>query len=144
MTFLDAAVIGLVALYRKQFLAVCFDEEFARVRGRNVSGFYLLLLCMVAVTVVSFGQVVGLILVIALVTLPAATARRYARSVAGMMIGACVLEDLFSVVGLAVSFDANLPSGATIILIAGFAYFASLLAKFVQRYASRTLASRSN
>ena len=129
MASLDAAVIGLVALYRKQFLAVCFDEEFARVRGVNVSGFYLLLLCMVAVTVVSLVQVVGLILVIALFTLPAATARQFVRSVAGMMIGACVLGAVFSVAGLAVSFDANLPSGATIILLAGFAYFASLLAK---------------
>ncbi len=48
MTILDAVVAGLVALFYKQFLAVCFDEEFAHIRGVNVSAFYLLLLCMVA------------------------------------------------------------------------------------------------
>ena len=116
------------------FLAVCFDEEFARVRGVNVSGFYLLLLCMVAVTVVSLVQVVGLILVIALFTLPAATARQFVRSVAGMMIGACVLGAVFSVAGLAVSFDANLPSGATIILLAAL----RILLRFWQRLSSGT------
>jgi zinc transport system permease protein len=133
MAVLDAAVFGLVVLYYKQFLAICFDEEFARIRGVNVSAFYLLLLCMVAVTVVSLIQVVGLILVIALFTLPAATARQFVRSVAGMMIGACVLGAVFGVAGLAVSYHTNLPSGATIILIAGAVYLVSLAASMVRR-----------
>jgi zinc transport system permease protein len=133
MAVLDVVVLGLVVLYYKQFLAICFDEEFARIRGVNVSAFYLLLLCMVAVMVVSLIQVVGLILVIALFTLPAATARQFVRSVAGMMIGACVLGAVFGVVGLAVSYQANLPSGATIILLAGAVYLLSLVASVVQR-----------
>ena len=143
MTILDAIVTGLVVLFYKEFLAVCFDEEFARIRGVNASAFYLLLLCMVAVTVVSLIQVVGLILVIALFTLPAATARQFVGSVAGMMIGACVLGAIFSVAGLAVSFNTNLPSGATIILLAGFTYFVSLAAKAAQRRFSRALDGRS-
>jgi zinc transport system permease protein len=132
MAVLDIAVLGLVVLYYKQFLAVCFDEEFARIRGVNVPAFYLLLLCMVAVTVVSLIQVVGLILVIALFTLPAATARQFVRSVAGMMIGACVLGAVFGVAGLAVSYKTNLPSGATIILLAGAVYLVSLVASVVK------------
>lgn len=130
---LDAAVVGLVVLFRKQFLAVCFDEEFARVRGVKVSGFYLLLLCMVAVTVVSLVQVVGLILVIALFTLPAATVRQFIRSVGGMMVGACMLGAVLSIIGLGVSFETNLPSGATIILLAGSVYFLSLLVHAIRR-----------
>ncbi len=130
---LDAAVVTLVVLFRKQFLAVCFDEEFARVRGVNVSGFYLLLLCMVAVTVVSLVQVVGLILVIALFTLPAATVRQFIRSIAGMMVAACMLGAVLSIIGLGVSFETNLPSGATIILLAGSVYFLSLLVQAICR-----------
>lgn len=143
MIALDVALAAIIALYHKQFLAVCFDEEFAGIRGVAVSAFYLLLLCMVAVTVVSLIRVVGLILVIALFTLPAATARQFVRSMAAMMAGACVLGGVFSVAGLAISFDTNLPSGATIILLAGFGYFVSLLMKGVQRSVRRISASRS-
>jgi zinc transport system permease protein len=141
MAALDAAVFGLVALYYKQFLAIFFDEEFARIRGVNVSAFYLLLLCMVAVTVVSLIQVVGLILVIALFTLPAATARQFVRSMAGMMITACVLGAVFGVAGLAVSYQTNLPSGATIIVLAGAAYLVSLVASMAQRSLGRARTS---
>ncbi len=133
MDFLDAAVFCLVGLFYKQFLAVCFDEEFARIRGVNVTTIYLLLLCMVAVTVVSLIQVVGLILVIALFTLPAATARQFVRSVAGMMIAACALGAIVGVAGLGVSYQTNLPSGATIIVIAGAVFLISLGASAVQR-----------
>ncbi len=66
MAVLDLLVLVIVWLFYRQFLAVSFDEEFARLRGVPVTGFYLLLLCMVAMTVVLLIQVVGLILVIAL------------------------------------------------------------------------------
>jgi zinc transport system permease protein len=144
MIALDGALAAIVALYHKQFLAVCFDEEFARIRGVAVSAFYLLLLCLIAVTVVSLIRIVGLILVIALFTLPAASARQFVRSMLGMMIGACVLGALFSVTGLAISFDTNLPSGATIILLVGFAYFVSLLVKSVQRSLGHVSRGRSH
>jgi len=133
MAVLDVVVACLVVLFHKQFLAVCFDEEFARVRGVPVSAFYLLLLCIVAVTVVSLIQVVGLILVIALFTLPAATARQFVGSITRMMLVACLLGAVFSVAGLAVSFHMNLPSGATIVLFSGCAYFVSLATKALQR-----------
>ena len=107
MTILHAVVAGLVTLLYKQFLAVCFDEEFARIRGVNVSAFYLLLLFMVAVTVVSLIQVVGLILVIALFTLPAAPARQYTGLMVGMMVGACMLGAVFGVAGMAASAHTN-------------------------------------
>jgi len=128
MAGLDAAVVALVALFYKQLIAVCFDEEFARIRGVKVSAVYLLLLCMVAVTVVSLIQVVGLILVIALFTLPAAIAGQFAGSVGAMMLVACGLGVVFGVGGLALSYTSNLPSGATIILLAGMVYLISLTA----------------
>ncbi len=134
MAALDTTVAVLVAMFYKQLLAVCFDEEFARIRGVRVDAVYLLLLCMVAVTVVSLIQIVGLILVIALFTLPAAIAGQLVGSVAAMMLVACALGAVFGVAGLGVSYATNLPSGAIIILLAGIAYLVSLaLAHFIRR-----------
>jgi zinc transport system permease protein len=126
MVGLDAVVVVLVALFHKQLTALCFDEEFARVRGVRVGAFHLLLLCVVAVTVVALVQVVGLILVIALLTLPAAIAGQLVRSIGTMMLVACAAGAVLSTAGLAASFAADVPSGATIILFAAFGYLASL------------------
>lgn len=129
MAGLDGVIIALVWLFRKQFLAVCFDEEFARLRGVPVDVFYLGLLLMVALTVVILIQVVGLVLVIALLTLPAAIASQYARSLATMMLTATLLGVIFTSAGLALSYEPDLPAGATIILLAGVAYLLSALGR---------------
>jgi len=141
MAMLDLVVLCLVTLFYKQFLAVCFDEEFARTRGVDVNLFHLLLLCLVAVTVVSLIRVVGLILVIALLALPAATMRQFVRSILGMMVGACLLGMLFGATGLAVSFATDLPSGAIIVLLAGCAFLLSLALSAVLRRARRRVAT---
>jgi zinc transport system permease protein len=135
MAVLDAVVVVLVALFRKQLTALSFDEEFARVRGVRVAAFHLLLLGVVAVTVVALVQVAGLILVIALLTMPAAIAGQMVRSVGAMMLVACVAGAVFSVAGLGVSFAADVPSGATIILLAAFGYLASLVGTRARRRA---------
>ncbi len=122
MAALDGVIVVLVLLFRKPFLAVCFDEEFARLRGVPVDVFYLVLLCMVALTVVILIQVVGLVLVIALLTLPAAIAGQYARSLAVMMLVATLLGIVFTGAGLALSYEPDLPAGATIVLLAGTVY----------------------
>ena len=131
---LDALIIVLVFLFYKRFLAVCFDEEYSELQGIGVLTTYLLLLCLIALTVVILIQVVGIILVIALLTLPAAIARYYARSLGQMMILASLLGAVFTTSGLIVSYQPNLPAGATIILIAGLAY---LLATVLKGLATR-------
>jgi len=132
-------LMGLVVtLFYRQFLAIAFDPEFARIRGVRVELMYLLLLCLVALTVVVLVQVVGLILVIALLTLPAALAARFVRSLFAMMVIATMLGVIFTISGLAVSFQRDLPAGATIILIAGSAYFiVSLAGPLTRRIGSR-------
>ena len=126
---LDALIIFLVLLFYKRFLAVCFDEEYSELQGVGVVSTYLLLLCLIALTVVILIQVVGIILVIALLTLPAATARYYARSLGKMMILASLLGAVFTSSGLIVSYEPNLPAGATIIVIAGLAYLLATVFK---------------
>lgn len=122
MAVLNLGMVVTVIIFFQQFLAVCFDEEFARIRGVNVEFYYLLLLCMVALTVVLLIQVVGLILVIALLTLPAAIAAKFRHSIRQIMLMAVLLGAVFSVGGLVISYQLNLPSGATIILVAGLTY----------------------
>ncbi|BCU07016.1 metal ABC transporter permease [Allochromatium tepidum] len=127
MAGLDLVLVATVALFYRQFLAVIFDEEFARLRGVPVTMFYLLLLCLVAVTVVLLIQVVGLILVIALLTLPAAIAAHYVHSLGAMMLIATGLGALFTTLGLVLSFGPDLPAGPTMILLAGGVYILSAL-----------------
>jgi zinc transport system permease protein len=84
---------------------------------------------MVALTVVILIQVVGLILVLALLTLPAAITGQYTRTLAAMMLLATLLGMIFTGAGLALSYEPDLPAGATIILLAGVAYLFSALGR---------------
>lgn len=129
LAVLDVVIVGLVILFYKQILAVTFDEQFALLRGVRVEFFYLMLLCLVALTVVILIQVVGLglILVIALLTLPAAIAGLYTRSLTGMILLATALAILFTSIGLVMSYELVLPSGATVILVAGISYLMAVI-----------------
>ena len=131
LAYLDALIIVSVVVFYKRFLAVCFDEEYSQLQGVGVVGTYLLLLCLIALTVVILIQVVGIIMVIALLTLPAATARYYAHSLVQMMVLASILGAVFTTTGLVVSYQPNLPAGATIIVIAGIAYLLATILKGV-------------
>jgi zinc transport system permease protein len=124
---LDVLVVGAGLLFYHPFAAVCFDEEFARLRGLNVEFYYLLLLCLTALTVVLLVSVVGIVLVIALLTLPVAAAGFFCRTLWQLMIASALLTGLLSSGGLALSYSADLPAGATTILLAGMLYVIVLL-----------------
>ena len=134
MTVLDFVIVVTVILFYKQFLAATFDEEFARLRGINIEGFYILLMCLVALTVVLLIQIVGLILVIALLTLPAASAAQVAGSVSRMMVVSVLLSIFVTVGGLAISYGPDLPAGATIVITAGIVYAFSVMGTRLIRY----------
>ncbi len=119
---LDVIIVGLAAAFHPQLQAVCFDEEFARLRNLRVDVYYMVLLMLTAVTVVVLSMVVGIVLVIALLTLPAAITGRFAGSLAGMMVGACLLCAAFTCLGLTLSYGPDLPAGPVIILVCGMAY----------------------
>lgn len=119
---MDLAIIGFTLVFYNSFLAICFDREFARLRGMSANSYYIMLLCLIAVTVVLMVMIVGIVLVIALLTLPAATASLFSRSLKQMMILAVAFCVLFTSVGLASSYSLDLPSGPVIILLAGIVY----------------------
>jgi zinc transport system permease protein len=126
MVALDTVVVVLGLGLYPQLEAVCFDEEFARLRGLRVELYVLLLLVLTALTVVLLVTVVGIVLVIALLTLPAAIAGQFTTTLRGMMALASLLAIAFTSTGLAVSYGPDLPAGATTIVIAGAAYLAVL------------------
>lgn len=143
MVALDLLLLTIVAAFHRQFLAVVFDEEFARLRGVPVGFFYLLLLVLVAVTVVLLIQVVGLILVLALITLPAAVAGHYVHSLGRMMLIATLLSAVLSIAGLALSYGPDLPAGPTIILLAGAVYVSSaVISQILDRRRAQLAAAR--
>jgi zinc transport system permease protein len=128
---LDVIIVVIGLLFYNQFLAVCFDDEFARLRGVNVELYYLLLLCLAALTVVVLSTVVGIVMVIALLTLPVGIAALFSTSMWRMMIISGVLCALFTTSGLVVSYVPDYPAGATTIIIAGAAYLAAITLKWL-------------
>jgi zinc transport system permease protein len=115
-------VVAVGLGFYPKLLALCFDEEFAELRGVRTKLLYMMLLCLTAVTVVLLVRVVGMVLVIALLTLPAAIAGHFARQLWQMMAVAVVCCMALVTAGVAVSYRLDLPSGPVIILIAGAAY----------------------
>lgn len=133
IVLLDLLAILLSILFYNQLLAVCFDEEFAKLRGIKVEFYYILLLCLVALTVVLLIMVVGIIMVIALLTLPAAIAGYFSKALKQMMVYAILINIFFSTFGLVISYHYDLPAGATIIVLAGSLYLVVLIAgRFVK------------
>jgi zinc transport system permease protein len=126
MVTLDGVIILVVSLLYKEFTALSFDEEFSKVMGLPVERLYLTLLCLIALTVVLLIRIVGIILIIALLTIPAATARRFTSNLKKMMILAVILGIGFTFGGLWLSYAVDLPSGATIILVSGGVFLVSL------------------
>ena len=122
IAILDAVILAAAFGFYGQLVAVCFDEEFARLRGLPVDLFYFVFLCLTALTVVVLVTVVGVVMVLALLTLPVAAAGRCARRLWQMMALATVFISGLTTLGLAVSYDANLPAGATIVMLAGALY----------------------
>lgn len=126
---LSFVVFILATLFHRRFVSVCFDEEQAILQKLNVKGLYFLLLALVAVSVVLLIQVVGAILVIAMLTLPAAIANNFTYKLSMMMLFAILLGCIFTLLGTGLSYELNWPPGATISLIAAFFYTLSLVKK---------------
>ncbi len=132
LMYLDLGIILVIMVFYRQFVSMAFDGDYARLRGLRVDFLYLLLLCLIALTVVVLIRIVGLILVIALLTLPAAIAGNIVRRISRMMFLAVCLGFAFTTGGLALSYGPNLPSGATIIILAGFTYILSLAVRRIK------------
>jgi len=127
MLLVGVVILAVVFYFYNDFLAMSYDEEFARIRGVPVKPLYFLLIGMLAVATVMIIQVVGLILVIALLTIPPFIAEKFSKSLFEMIVWSSVLSIFFTVTGLWLSYTFNLTSGATIILVAGAGFCVSII-----------------
>jgi zinc transport system permease protein len=126
MLALDIVIIAVVALLYKEFLAVSFDEEFGTAVGVPTGVLYVVLLCLIALSVVILIRVVGIILIIALLTMPPAMARQFTYDIRKMMALSVLFGAVFTVGGLWLSYEFDVASGATIILFGGALFLATL------------------
>jgi len=117
ISLLLGLIVVIVFLFYKELLAVSYDSEYASLRGVNVKFFYTLILVLSALTIVVAIKVVGLILVIALLTIPIYIAEKLSSSLAWMMFLSGIISTLFTLVGLTLSYLYDLTSGATIIMV---------------------------
>lgn len=114
-----------------------FDEEYATVLGLPARLLYLVLLALVGMTVIILMRVVGIIMVIALLTLPPATARLFADRLAPLMAVSVVIGAVTVTSGLILSYALNeitgkpIPSGPVIILLAALVYVLSVFFRFL-------------
>jgi len=117
MGILLLVILLVITFWYRDILAVSYDSEYASLRGVNVRLFYSLILVLSALTVVIAIKVVGLILVIAMLTIPVYIAERLSRSLWGMMMLSGVIAMLFTLGGLWLSYSYDLTSGASIIMV---------------------------
>lgn len=132
MAFVDGAFILLLFLFYRQFELVSFDSEFAKVRGVNTSFFHYLLIAMLAFCIVISIRLVGLILVMALLSIPSFIAESFAKRLEVMMIISSCLSAIFCVLGLFLSAYFNLSSGACIIGISCLFFMLHLAFKLIK------------
>lgn len=132
---LDGVILLVVALFYDPLLAVCYDEEFARLRGVRTDAVFTLLLLLVALTIVTLIYVVGVVLVIALISLPVSAVGRFSRRLWQMMLLSAALSSVLTTAGLALAYAADLPAGAVTILLAALVYVLAGVAAALKRRA---------
>ena len=131
VVFITMAVVVIVILFYKELFVLSFDEEHASISGVNGRWIHLLFIVMVALVIASSMQVVGILLVSALMTLPVASALRLSRSFK-QTIGLSILFGETSVIiGLFSSYHLSVPPGGTIVMTAVLILVMTILYKSV-------------
>ena len=125
MVVLDILIIVTVMLLYREFQAMSFDEEFSEIAGIHTRLLHILLLCLVALSVILLIRVVGIILVMALLTIPTSIARQFTNRLKRLILYSIFSAVVLTVVGLWLSYVFDLPSGATIVLVLAFVFFIS-------------------
>jgi len=117
ISILLLVIVAIVTLYYKNILSVSYDKEYSKLRGINVNFFYTLILVLSSLAIVVAIKIVGLILVIALLTIPIYMAQDLSNSLKNMMIISSILSSIFTILGLMLSYSFDLTSGASIIIV---------------------------
>ncbi len=115
---LFAIIVGTVALTRNQLLYVTFDETAAAVSGLSVNWYNRIMVVLTALVVVGAMQIMGVILVAAMLVVPVAGATQVSRSFTGSLLVSIVLAELAIVLGMGVAYYGEATAGGVIVLVA--------------------------
>jgi zinc transport system permease protein len=126
LTIIVFLVISLLFNYIKIYL---FDEEYAKIMGIKVLLLEVILYIQIALSIVILTKVVGIILAIAMLTIPPAITKQFTNHLKWLIIGSSLVGIVISLIGLTLSYYMNIPSGATIIIVAIIIYFITVLLK---------------
>lgn len=132
---ITVVVLGAVVLLFKELLFLAFDEEVARANGLPVTPLYFVLLSCLALVVVAAIRVVGIVLVEALLVIPAAIGYQLARGYRAMLCLSVASAVLSTIIGLFVSYFLNVAAGATIVLVLTLLFFVALAVARARRTA---------
>jgi zinc transport system permease protein len=133
LAVLDVIVIILAWRFYPQLEATSFDDEFSKVRGINTPALFVILLIITAIAIVLLQTFVGIVMVIAMLTLPAGTAGFHAKNMAAMMFFSILYSSLFSVTGLVAGWHLDMSVGAMVVLVSGAVFLLVSIAKMVKR-----------
>lgn len=130
---LSVAVVAVFIIFYNKIFAVTFDEGFAKATGTNAGGYNLLIAVVISVVIVVAMNLVGSLLISALVVFPALSAMRICRSFKGVTVFSAVLSVSCAFAGMITSIVAGTPVGATIVMVD----IAAFLVCFVTGLAAR-------
>lgn len=129
MFVLNVIIILMFAKFYRIILSITFDNSYSITQNMPVAFIESTLLCLTALSIVLAMRIVGLILVMAMLTIPASIAGEFTKDLRKMMFIASILGICFTLFGLWISYLFNLTAGACIILVSAIAYAGVLLLK---------------
>lgn len=129
LLIIDLILIASFYIFYWHFVYLSFDEEYTYLRGINTYLFYTLILVLIAFTIIVLVQAVGLILVIALLSIPTSNARLLTKKLKNIILLAVIICFMVILTGFIVSLITNLPTGATIIFVSGIIYLSTFIIK---------------
>ena len=133
MSILLVFIVVTLLFFYRDILAVSYDSEYASLRGIKTRFFYTLILILSALSIVIAIKIVGLILVIALLTIPIYIAQKFCNTLFTTMMLSGFFSMLFTIFGLVVSYNYDLSSGPSIILVSSLSMFFIIFVQFVKR-----------
>ena len=125
LLLLDVVLVTVILVFWRDLESTIFDEEYARLRGIASGWIQCLLLLLLALVIVSLLRIAGLLLVICLISVPAASAAFFSRSLKQMVLLSCVFCLLVSCGGLTLSVQVDLPAAAVMTCVACVLYVIS-------------------
>ncbi len=127
--FIAVLAIGVIMLFLKEIFLTTYNEEIARISGIPVRAINILFLVVLSVSIVISIKIVGIILISALLVIPGATAKLFAKNLYFMIVTSIGVAALSTVLGLFISYEFDIAPGGSIVLTATAIFLVSLFFK---------------